>query len=131
MKIAVPTMGDKGLDEAVGEHFGRVPTYTIVNTETNEVGIIGNTSQHMGGQGYPPDILAEEGVDVMICSGLGHRAIMMFQEYGIRVFVGAHGPVKNAVYLWKKGRLQEATDETACRQHAFRGEKHGSEVCKS
>jgi len=130
MKVAVPTMGDKGLDDMVGEHFGRVPTYTIVDTETNEVKVIDNTSQHTGGQGYPPEIMQGAGVEVMLCSGLGQRAIMMFQEYGIRVYVGAYGAVKNAINLWEKGQLQEATDETACRQHVFRGEKHGSEGCK-
>jgi len=53
MKVAVPTMGNEGLDEEVGQHFGRVPTYTIVDTETNDVKVINNTSQHAGGQGYP------------------------------------------------------------------------------
>ena len=130
MKVAVPTMGNEGLDEEVGQHFGRVPTYTIVDTETNDVKVINNTSQHAGGQGYPPEIMQREGVEVMLCSGLGQRAIMMFQEYGIRVYVGAYGAVKNAINLWEKGQLQEATDETACKQHAFRGEKHGSGECK-
>ena len=37
MKICIPTIGEDGLDNAVGEHFGRVPTYTIVDLETDEV----------------------------------------------------------------------------------------------
>ena len=51
MKICIPTMGQKGLDEYVGEHFGRVPTYTIIDLENNSVKAISNTSHHMGGQG--------------------------------------------------------------------------------
>ena len=36
MKVCIPTMGEKGLDNLVGEHFGRVPTYTIVDLETQD-----------------------------------------------------------------------------------------------
>ncbi|MFO7677002.1 MAG: NifB/NifX family molybdenum-iron cluster-binding protein, partial [Thermoplasmatota archaeon] len=51
MKICVPTMGNKGLEENIGEHFGRVPTYTIVDVENNKVKVVQNTSEHMGGDG--------------------------------------------------------------------------------
>jgi predicted Fe-Mo cluster-binding NifX family protein len=117
-------MGDRGLDESVGEHFGRVPTYTIVDTETQEVNIIENTSEHMGGRGYPPEIIVKTGAEAMICSGLGRRAVMMFEELGIMVYVGAFGTVRDAILMWKEGRLETATDENACRQHAFRREDH-------
>ena len=124
MKICVPTMGKRGLDEQVGEHFGRVPTYTVVDTETKEVNIIDNTSEHMGGRGYPPDIIAKTGTQAMLCSGLGRRAITMFEDLGIMVYVGANGTVRDALLMWKEGQLQPATDENACRQHAFRKEDH-------
>ena len=124
MKICIPTMGDKGLDDQVGEHFGRVPTYTLIDTETNEVKVFNNSSEHMGGTGYPPEIIAQTGAEVMLCGGLGRRAVAMFEELGIMVYVGANGSVKDAVQLWKSGKLQQATDENACKQHAFRKEGH-------
>lgn len=124
MKICVPTMGNRGMDEYVGEHFGRVPTYTIIDTETNEVKVIPNTSEHMGGIGLPAEILARHGIDTMICSGLGRRAIGLFEQYGIMVYVGAYGTVKDALEMWKNNRLQVATDENACRQHAYRRHEH-------
>ncbi|ODS38931.1 dinitrogenase iron-molybdenum cofactor biosynthesis protein [Candidatus Altiarchaeales archaeon WOR_SM1_SCG] len=130
MKIAVPTMGNEGLDEEVGQHFGRVPTYTIVDTETDEVKVINNTSEHTGGQGYPPEIMQKEGVEVMLCSGLGPKAITMFEGFGIKVFVETSGTVNDAISAWKSGKLPEATDANACMEHAFRGEKRGSEGCK-
>ena len=43
VKVAVPTMGNGGMDESVGEHFGRVPTFTVVDLNTNEVKVIPNT----------------------------------------------------------------------------------------
>ena len=85
MKVCIPTMGDKGNNEYVGEHFGRVPTYTLVDTKTNEVTVFNNTSEHAGGSGYPPEIIAQTGAEVMLCGGLGRRAVTMFEEIGIMV----------------------------------------------
>jgi len=118
-------MDEGGLDARVGEHFGRVPTYTIVDTESGEVDIIQNNTVHMGGAGYPPDLIHRAGADVMLCGGLGRRAVSSFEELGIMVFVGAVGTVKDAVQMWKAGQLEAATDENACAQHAFRGEGTG------
>jgi predicted Fe-Mo cluster-binding NifX family protein len=124
MKICIPTMGNNGLDDFVGEHFGRVPTYTIVNLETNEVKVVQNTSEHMGGIGYPPEIMIREGVKILVCRGLGRRAINMFDETGIDVYIGASGTVKDAISAFKQGRLQKAGFGDACGQHAFRDQHH-------
>ncbi|HID71205.1 MAG TPA: dinitrogenase iron-molybdenum cofactor biosynthesis protein, partial [Thermoplasmata archaeon] len=86
MKVCVPSLGKRGLEERVGEHFGRVPFYTIYDTETGKVEVIENTSQHMGGTGYPAEIISRKGVEVMLCKGIGRRAIQMFEEFGVMVF---------------------------------------------
>ena len=117
VKVSIPTLGNLGLDEYVSEHFGRAPTFTIVDLETNEVKVIPNTSQHMGGEGYPPEIMARQGVEVMLCSGLGPRAIALFEQLGIEVYVGAYGTVRETIQAWQAGRLQMATDENACKAH--------------
>jgi len=124
MKICIPTMGKRGLDESVGEHFGRVPTYTIVDLETDEVKVVPNVSHHMGGQGDPPEIMAREGVNVMVCQGLGRRAISMFEGFGITVYIGAVGTVRDAVAAFKQDMLQKATVDDACGKHAFRDRHH-------
>ena len=127
MKVCIPTVGYNGLEEYVGEHFGRVPTYTLFDTDTDELKVMENTSEHMGGCGYPPDILARAGVEIMLCSGLGRRAIGLFEQHGIMVYIGAKGTVRDTLDLWKKGELQQATDEKACKEHAFHDshkEKH-------
>jgi predicted Fe-Mo cluster-binding NifX family protein len=117
VKVAIPTIGNKGIEEYVSEHFGRALTFTIVDLSTNDVKVIPNTSEHMGGSGYPPETMASAGVEVMLCSGLGPRAIGMFEQYGIEVYVGASGTVRDAIHAWKAGRLHVATDENACRMH--------------
>jgi predicted Fe-Mo cluster-binding NifX family protein len=110
-------MGWNGLKEKVSEHFGSSPTITIVDTETNEVRIVENRGEHLGGSGKPPEHLAREGVDLMLTSGLGPRAVAMFEESGIEVYVGASGTVEDAISQWKDKRLQTATDANACREH--------------
>ena len=124
MKICIPTNGNNGLNDNVGEHFGRVNTYTIVDLETNDVKVIPNTSHHMGGQGYPPELMAKEGVNILVCRGLGRRAISMFEEFGIDVYIGAYGTVKNAIDAFKQGELKKAGADDACGRHAFRDSHH-------
>ena len=117
MKVCVPTMNQGGVDDTVSPHFGRAPTFTIVDTETKEVELLPNTSEHMGGIKLAPEIVSEAGAQIMLCSGLGSRAIQMFEQFGIEVFVGAAGTAKDMISAWKAGLLHEATDENACREH--------------
>jgi len=130
MKVAIPSQGDTGLKEGISEHFGRSPNYTIIDTKTDKIEILNNTSHHMGGVGYPPEILRDAGVEALICRGLGLRAIQMFKEEGIKVYVGASGTVGDALESWKAGELSEASEEGACQQHAFRGPLHGTGLCR-
>lgn len=125
MKIGIPSNGEKGLEETIGEHFGRVPTYTIVDSETDEVKVVSNSSHHMGGSGNPPEILAAEGVNILVCQGLGRRAIDLFNQLNIEVYIGASGTVKDAIEAFKQGELEKADSSNACRRHAFRDQgKH-------
>lgn len=117
MKVGIPSMGESGLEEKVSSHFGRAPTFTIVDTEDREVKVVANTSEHAGGSGKPPEIMDEENVEVMLVSNLGPRAITMFENLGIEVYTGAEGEVKEALESWKEGELEEATDKDACEQH--------------
>ena len=118
-KVCVPTAGRGGLDDAVGEHFGRVPSYTIFDTETQTMNVIDNTSEHAGGSGLPADILSELGIDVLLCRGAGRRALSIFGEKGIEVCVGVDGTAGEAIYAWKAGNLTGASDADACQQHTF------------
>jgi predicted Fe-Mo cluster-binding NifX family protein len=123
MRVCIPTEGSGGLDDRVGEHFGRVPTYTIVDTETGEVEVLPNESEHMGGAGLPAELLAQASVDVLLCAGLGRRAMALFQDHGVMVYLGAQGTAREALAAWERGQLRAATDEDICREHKF-GEHH-------
>lgn len=124
MRICIPSETDGGLEDKVGYHFGRVPNYTIFDDATDKTDVVPNTSSHMGGTKLPAELLNEHDIDVMLCGGLGRRAIQLFEQYGVEVFIGAEGTVEEAIDLFKNGKLTMATDKEACQQHKYRREDH-------
>ena len=118
-KLCIPTEGAGGLNGRVGEHFGRVPTFTLVDSDTGEVEVLDNTSEHMGGAGFPADLLVDAGAEVVLCQGLGRRAIQRLSEAGVSVCTGVFGTVSEAVAAWKSGTVFEAGESDACTRHAF------------
>ncbi|MFZ2500132.1 NifB/NifX family molybdenum-iron cluster-binding protein [Methanosarcina sp.] len=124
MKVSIPTRDENGMNGIVEQHFGKAPTYTIIDTETEEVTIIANDSEHTGGVGLPPEYLHKNGVDIMLCGGLGVKAVRMFESYGIKVFVGAGSTVRDTFEAWKAGKLQKATTENSCTEHEHEGHHH-------
>jgi len=117
MKICVPTMGEGGMQEAICQHFGRAPTFTIVDLDSGVIKVLPNVSEHMGGKGLPTETIFAEGVQVMIVGGLGPKAVSAFNQAGIDVFVGAAGTVKDAVGDWQAKMLTRADLDNACKDH--------------
>jgi predicted Fe-Mo cluster-binding NifX family protein len=118
MKICVPTLEDKGLDSQISPHFGRAPKFIVSDTDLDdELEVLDNTAEHFGGMAKTPEIIRDAGVDAILVSGIGPRAIRMFEQMGIRVFAGASGTAGDALEDFHSGILQEATDEDACAEH--------------
>ncbi len=114
MKLCIPSEG-RELESMVGEHFGRTPYYIIFDTDTRKAKVIPNTSRHMGGGCYPPELIKREGVSVLLCKNLGRRALSMFEEFGIEVFIGAQGTVRQTIELFEKGKLKKAEENLVCK----------------
>lgn len=117
MKIAIPTNGKKGLEEEAAYHFGRCETYTIVDENGKLLEVIKNTSEHMGGKGLPPELMKNHKVDIMLCQGLGPRAVDLFGELGIEVYTGEAKTAKEMFELWKDNKLKKVTKEDVCGGH--------------
>ena len=114
-KIVIPTDGKKGLDEKVAMHFGRCKTYTFLDENGGLLEVIDNTSSHMGGEGMPPELMRQHGADVLLCKGLGRRALQMCREIEIKVYVCDAETVKDMFKMWKSAGLKQAGDEDACK----------------
>ncbi len=117
MKLCIPTLGSGGLNALVSEHFGRAPTFTVVDMANNEVTVMQNTGEHFGGVENTPELVAAAGAAVLLCSGLGPRAIAAFEQFGIEVYVGARGTVEDAIRAFQAGALIEACESNACKEH--------------
>jgi len=117
MKIVIPTNNKKGLENKIADHFGRCSTYTIINEQGKLIEIINNTSEHMGGQGLPPELMKKYETDVLLCKGIGPRAIDLCKELGIEVYVYQAETVKEIFQLWQNNKLKKAGVEDSCDEH--------------
>ncbi|MBN1156633.1 NifB/NifX family molybdenum-iron cluster-binding protein [Candidatus Woesearchaeota archaeon] len=118
MKIVIPTEGKDGESDLVSEHFGRCRTYTFLNDEGEVMEVIDNTSEHMGGTGLPPELMKLHGADILLCQGLGPRALSLCNEFGIEVYVGRANTVKDIFDKWKNKQIKKATNNDVCKEHS-------------
>ena len=114
MKIAISTDGN-----FVSAHFGRCPSFTIVEIEAGKLikkETIDNPGHHPG---FLPQFLHERGVSAIIAGGMGQRALGLFTEQGIEVVVGITGTIDETVDKILKGTLEGG--ESLCTPGAGRG----------
>jgi predicted Fe-Mo cluster-binding NifX family protein len=114
MKIAFPIQENEGLEGTLADHFGRAPKFVIYDAEKDETHTIDNTGDHFGGQISTPVLLSKNHIDILICRGLGRRAIARFADLGINIFITQFQIVKQALDAYKKNELTPATDADGC-----------------
>ena len=86
MKIAVTY--DNG---EIFQHFGKTESFKVYEVEANKVvssEVIGSNGT---GHGALAGLLAEQGVNVLICGGIGGGAQTALTEAGIELCAGAQG----------------------------------------
>ncbi len=84
MKFAIP-MAEKQLTM----HFGHCQEFAIINVENNEIVGREDLVPPPHEPGVLPKWLHEQGTNVVIAGGMGHRAIDLFHQAGIKVITGA------------------------------------------
>ena len=107
-KIALACEDNNGLNGQISQHFGRCPSYLIVDVEGNEIkksDIISNPYYENHIPGVVPKFISEQGASVMIAGGMGPRAIDMFSNFGIEVVTGAIGNVGNVLKAYLQGEI--------------------------
>ena len=103
MKIAVTY--DNG---EIFQHFGKTESFKVYEVEDNKVvssEVIGSNGT---GHGALAGLLAEQGVNVLICGGIGGGAQTALTEAGIELCAGAQGNTDQAVESYLKGELVSA-----------------------
>jgi predicted Fe-Mo cluster-binding NifX family protein len=114
MKIAIATDGNY-----VSAHFGRCPSYTIVDIDNGKV-INKEVIDNPGHQpGFIPQFLHKKKVECIIAGGMGRRAIDLFNEYGIQTIVGVIGEIDTVINQIIEGTLKGG--ESLCKPGAGKG----------
>ena len=119
-RIAVSADNRNGLDSIISPHFGRCPRYVLVDMDRHEVTAIAEIENpyyegHEPGQ--VPRFIQSQGVNVMITGGMGGRAIMLFEQFGIEPVTGARGTVRAALEAYLGGGLQGAESCLESQEH--------------
>jgi len=120
MRIAVSVDNNNGLDSVVSPHFGRCPYYALVDVTGQEitgVSVMDNPYYNRHEPGQVPALIHSYGVNVMLTGGMGGRAIMFFQQFGIEGVTGAYGTVRQAVERYLAGQLKGAAPCHESREH--------------
>lgn len=114
MRIAISTDGDY-----VSQHFGRCPSFTIVEIEENEIKSkesVDNPGHHPG---FIPEFLHEKGVDCIITGGMGRKAAGFFKQSGIETVVGITGTIEEVLEKIRNGTLENK--ESLCKPGLGKG----------
>jgi predicted Fe-Mo cluster-binding NifX family protein len=120
MRIAVSADNRQGLDSVVSPHFGRCPHYILVDVEGHNVTGIQEVDSPFYGHHQPgqvPGFIHSLGADVMLAGGMGGRAIMYFEQYGIEGVTGAYGTVRQSVERYLGGQLKGAAPCKESQEH--------------
>ena len=100
MRVAISTDGGE-----VSGHFGRCPSFTIVDLVDGKVikrDIIDNPGHQPG---LIPEFLKGQGVEYIIAGGMGMRAQQFFGEMEIKTIMGITGSVDDVIEKLIAGTL--------------------------
>jgi predicted Fe-Mo cluster-binding NifX family protein len=121
MKLCIPTTTKDGQGAMVHEHFGSAPFFTVFDAETKAWEVIDNSHEHHAhGMCQPLASLAGRNIDVVVCGGMGARAVQKFNEAGIKVYRAVQGTVSDIARLFSEGALEEITLANSCAHHTCR-----------
>ena len=105
------------------QHFGHTEQFKIYTVEDEKVVSSEVVDTNGSGHGALAGFLADNGVEVLICGGIGGGAQMALAEAGIKIFGGVSGDADAAVEALLKDDLVFKPNVT-CNHH---GEEHHHE----
>ena len=119
MKIAVTY--DNG---TVFQHFGHTEKFKIYEIENDMIVSFKILDTDGSGHGALADFLKENGVDVLICGGIGGGAQNALTQAGIRFYGGVQGSADRAVVAYVSGKLDYDPDAKCDHHDHGHGEGH-------
>jgi len=119
--LAVPSVGDGGIDAARSGHFGTCDCFTVVEIEdgaVTAVRVVDNPPHVEGGCLRPVGLLASNGVNALVVAGIGGRPLAGFNDAGIDVYFDSARPmVRDAVNALIAGEVEIIDPSAVCGGH--------------
>lgn len=121
MLLAIPSMGEGGLEAERSAHFGHCDCFTLVDVidgEIADVRVVENPAHEEGGCLRPVNLLASHGVNALIAAGMGARPLAGFNDAGIAVyFENETAGIGDAVRLVLDGTVDTMDARHVCGGH--------------
>ena len=105
------------------QHFGHTAQFKVYDIENGKIVDSKVMDTNGSGHGALAGLLAEVGVDALICGGIGGGAQMALANAGIALYGGVQGDADEAVKALIEGRLGYNPD-VRCDHHGHGGEAH-------
>jgi len=121
MKMCVTSVG-MDLNAQVDPRFGRCQYLVFVDSDTMEFEAMPNEAiAAPGGAGIQAaQTVVNKGANVLISGNIGPNAFQVLSTADVKIATGAYGTVKEAVEMYKSGKLNEAGGSTVA-AHAGMG----------
>lgn len=117
-RIAVPSLGQGGMDGQRAGHFGHCDVFTLVDVkdgEIDQVTTLNNQEHVQGGCMVPVNLLASHNVNALIVGGIGLRPLMGFKGVKIDVYHDGERPdIKPVVEDLIAKKLPMIQDDQVC-----------------
>ena len=128
MKIAVTYENGN-----VYQHFGHTAAFKVYEAENGKVISSQVVDTNGSGHGALALLLAQQGVDVLICGGIGGGARFALMDAGIAIYGGVTGDADEAVELFLSNALNYDPNARCSHHDHHHGEDHAcsSQGCGS
>jgi len=105
-KIAIPTINGE-----ICAHFGHCEKFAILEVKDGKILKKDYVDPPFHQPGSHPRFLAQQGANVIICGGMGTRALDLFKQNGIEVVLGVtSGKPEEIVQSYLQNNLQSSAN---------------------
>ncbi len=121
LKLAVPTMGEPGLESERSGHFGHCDCFTLCEIKDGEItslAYVENPPHVEGGCMRPVQLLADAGINAIVCAGMGMGPLTGFHNAGITVYFENQTPnVGEVIKKVAAGEVPVMSVDQTCSHH--------------
>lgn len=119
MKLAVTY--DNG---QIFQHFGHCAQFKLYEIEDGKIVDAKVIDANGSGHGALAGMLMMQGVDALVCGGIGGGAQAALKDFGIQVYGGVAGDADAAAVAFAEGKLQYNPDVRCSHHDSHHGEDH-------